>query len=91
MGYPRAKGLLLGAMILALFVVIGSIVGEFLFGSWIAGLAIALGISLVLNLATYFACDRIILWSSHAQLVTPEEAPRLGRAVAALAPRFGLV
>jgi len=91
MGYPQAKALLLGAVILALFVVVGSIVGEYLFGSWIAGLAIALGLSLVLNLVTYFACDRIILWSSHAQLVTPEEVPRLGRAVAALAPRFGLV
>jgi heat shock protein HtpX len=91
MGYPRVKALFLGATILALFVVIGAVVGEYLFGNWLAGLAIALGISLALNLVTYFACDRIILWSTRAQVVTPAEAPRLGRIVHELAPRFGLV
>ena len=79
------------AVIVALFVLVGGILGELLFGSWLAGLAVALALSLVLNLVSYFACDRLVLWSTHARLVSATEAPRLARIVGELAPVFGLV
>ena len=82
---------ILFAVIIALFVAVGGLLGAYLFGSFWAGLLIALGFSLVLNLASYFFCDRFVLWANHAQIVTAAEAPRLGRIVAELAPQFGLV
>jgi heat shock protein HtpX len=86
------KTALLFAVIIALFVFVGGLVGEIVFGgSWLAGLIVALVLSLALNLASYFACDRLVLWSTHAQIVSPSEAPRLARIVAGLAPEFGLV
>ncbi len=91
MASPVAKTAALFAVIAALFVVVGGVVGEYLFGSWLAGLAIALALSLVLNLVSYFACDRLVLWSTRARIVAPAEAPRLAAAVQELAPRFGLV
>ncbi|MFY9717454.1 MAG: M48 family metalloprotease [Thermoplasmata archaeon] len=78
------------AVVVALFVAVGGLVGEYLLGSWLAGLVIALVLSLALNLVSYFACDRLILWSTHAKIVSPAESPRLARIVEELAPRFGL-
>ncbi|HTP56402.1 MAG TPA: M48 family metalloprotease [Thermoplasmata archaeon] len=75
----------------ALFVLVGGLVGEYLLGSWLAGLVVALALSLVLNLVSYFACDRLVLWSTHARIVRADEAPRLARLVAELAPQFGLI
>ncbi|HTT17172.1 MAG TPA: M48 family metalloprotease [Thermoplasmata archaeon] len=79
------------AAVAALFVAIGGLVGEYLFGSWLYGLLIALGLSVVLNAVAYAASDRIVLWSTRARIVSAAEAPRLARAVEELAPRFGLV
>ncbi len=79
------------AVIIGLFVAVGGLVGEYLFGSFLGGLIVALGFSLVLNLVAYFASDRIVLWSTRAKIVTPQEAPRLARIVDELAPQFGLV
>ncbi len=87
----RTKAAILFAVIIALFVAVGGLVGEFVFGSWIAGLVVALGISLVLNLVSYVWCDKIVLWSTKARIVTPQEAPRLARIVGELAPQFHLV
>lgn len=87
----RIRTAALFAVIIALFVVVGGLIGEAYFGSWLAGLVIALSLSLVLNLVSYFACDRLVLWSTRAKIVSPEEAPRLARIVARLAPTFGLV
>jgi heat shock protein HtpX len=86
-----AKTAALFAAVLAVFVAVGGLVGEYVFGSWLAGLVVALGLSLVLNLVAYFAADRLVLWSTHAKLVTAAEAPRLARAVEELAPKFGLL
>jgi len=89
---PSVKTAMLFAAIIALFVVVGGLIGEFLFGgSWVGGLFFALLFALAFNLISYFFCDRFVLWSSHAKLVTPEEAPRLARIVEALAPQFGLI
>jgi heat shock protein HtpX len=88
---PRLKTATLFVVIIALFVVIGGLVGEYIFGTWIAGLVVALSLSLVLNLVTYFFCDRIVLWSTRAKIVSPAQAPRLAKIVDELAPQFGLV
>jgi heat shock protein HtpX len=90
MGTAARTALLFGAII-ALFIVVGGLVGEFLFGSFVAGLIFALGFSLVLNVASYFFCDRFVLWANRAKIVTAAEVPRLGRLVAELSPQFGLV
>jgi heat shock protein HtpX len=78
------------AVVVALFVAVGGLVGEYLLGSWLAGLVVALVLSLALNLVSYFACDRLVLWSTHAKIVTAAEAPRLAHIVEELAPTFGL-
>jgi heat shock protein HtpX len=90
MARPSLRTALLFAAIIALFVAVGAIAGALVFGSFLGGLVVALGLSLAFNLGAYFFCDRFVLWSSHAKIVTPEEAPRLARIVAELAPMFGL-
>jgi len=91
MAGARVRTAALFAVIIALFVVVGGLVGEAFYGSWLAGLVIALSLSLVLNLVSYFACDRLVLWSTRAKIVSREEAPRLAQIVDRLAPMFGLV
>ena len=88
---PSARTGLLFAAIVAIFVVAGGLLGEYLFGSFLGGLVIALALSLVMNLISYFFCDRFVLWSSRAKVVTDAEAPRLAKIVNELAPMFGLV
>lgn len=89
---PRVKTAALFAVIVGIFLAIGALVGEYLFqGSWLAGLAVFFGLSLILNLVSYFGADRIVLWSTGAKIVAPSEVPRLATVVAELAPRFGLV
>jgi heat shock protein HtpX len=90
MSHPSLRTAALFAAIIALFVAVGAIAGAYLFGSFLGGLAVALVLSLAFNLGAYFLCDRFVLWTSHAKIVTPEEAPRLARIVAELAPMFGL-
>ena len=87
----QAKTALLFAAIIGLFVAIGGVVGYLVFQSLFAGLIVAFGFALVLNLVSYFGCDRFVLWSTGAKLVTDEEAPRLAKIVRELAPQFGLV
>ncbi|MCI4367630.1 MAG: M48 family metalloprotease, partial [Thermoplasmata archaeon] len=88
---PGVRTGFLFVAIVALFIVVGAVLGQYLFGSVLAGMIIALGLSLVMNLASYFFCDRFVLWSNRARIVTAAEAPRLARIVAELAPQFGLV
>jgi heat shock protein HtpX len=87
----RTRTAVLFAVIIALFIAVGGLVSEFVFQSWLAGLIIALALALVLNLVSYFFCERIVLWSTKAKVVSPSEAPRLARIVDELAPEFGLV
>lgn len=91
MSSPTARTALLFAVIIGIFVVAGGILGEYLFGSFLGGLIIALVLSLAINLVSYFLCDRFVLWSNGARIVTAAEAPRLARMVDELAPQFGLV
>lgn len=88
---PVTKTALLFATVIALFVAIGGLLGDFLIGSVIGGLAVALGFALIFNLISYFLCDRFVLWSTHAKIVGRDAVPRLTRLVDELAPQFGLV
>ncbi|HEV2316422.1 MAG TPA: zinc metalloprotease HtpX [Thermoplasmata archaeon] len=88
---PVTKTGLLFAAIFGLFVVVGGLLGEFLFGSWLGGLIVAFGLALVFNLVSYFFCDKFVLWSTGAKIVTAAEVPRLAKIVDELAPQFGLV
>ena len=90
MGARVRTAVLFGAII-ALFVVVGGVIGQYWTGSFLGGLIFALGFSLVLKLVSYFYCDRFVLWANRAQVVTAAEAPRLARIVESLAPKFGLV
>ncbi len=87
----RLRTALLFAAIVAILVAVGGLVGEYEFGSWLGGLILALGLSLVINLVSYFFCDRFVLWANRATIVTPADVPRLARIVQELAPQFGLV
>jgi heat shock protein HtpX len=78
-------------VIVALFVAVGGLVSELVFGNWLAGLFVALVLSLAFNLIAYFASDRIVLWSNRARIVSRQELPRLAAIVDELAPQFGLV
>ena len=91
MPWTRAKTAVLFVVIIGLFVLVGGLVGEYVFGSWLAGLIVALSLSLVLNFVSYFLADRIVLWSTRAKIVSREEAPRLAKIVDELAPQFHLV
>ena len=91
MARPVAKTIALFAGVLAIFVAVGGVVGEYVFGSWIDGLLVALGLSLLLNGVAYFASDRLVLWSTRARIVSAAQAPRLATVVDELAPSFGLV
>jgi heat shock protein HtpX len=88
---PRTKTIVLSGAIVALFVVVGGLLGQYVFGSALAGLIVAIALSLAINLVTYFTCDRLILWSNQARIVRDDELPRLAEIVRELAPRFGLL
>lgn len=87
----RIRTAVLFAVIISLFVVVGGLVGEIWLGSFLGGLVVALSLSLVLNLVSYFGCDRLVLWSTRAKIVSAAEAPRLAKIVDELAPSFKLV
>jgi Zn-dependent protease with chaperone function len=62
----------------------------YLFGTGPAGIVIALAVATVLSITSYFSGDRIVLASTHAREVTPEEQPRLHNVVEGLAIAAGL-
>lgn len=73
-----------------LFMVIGTVVGEFLLGSAAAGMAIFLVLAALMNLVSYLWSDKIVLWSYRAKVVQPHEAPRLHRVVDKVCAASGL-
>jgi heat shock protein HtpX len=87
---PSVKTALLFAVVIALFVAVGGLLGEYLSGSLLGGLVVALGLALAINLLSYFFCDRFVLWSTRAKIVSRADAPRLAALVDELAPQFGL-
>lgn len=78
-GTLRTAGLFI--LLLALFGVIGWLLGGFFFSEWYLGAAVFLGLAAVMNLIAYFGSRRIVLWSYRAKVVTEKEAPALYRSV----------
>jgi heat shock protein HtpX len=74
----------------ALFVVVGALVGQIFASDWVAGAAVFLLASLVLNTFSWLFSDKLALWSMRARIVAPEDSPRLARIVQELAARDGL-
>jgi len=79
-----ARTALLMGVLLALFGLVGHLLGG------MQGMAFFIGIGLLMNFAMYWFSDRIALMSHHAQEVGPTEAPTLHRIVARLAERAGV-
>ena len=77
------------AFMTGLLVVIGMAIGYFTGSMWI-GLYVMLGISIIINLASYFGSKKMALSANNVHLVTREEEPRLYGIVESLADRAGL-
>jgi heat shock protein HtpX len=75
----RTAGLFL--LLLALFGLIGWLLGGFFANEWYLGAAIFLGLAAVMNLIAYFGGARLVLRSYRAKEVQEKEAPKLYRAV----------
>jgi heat shock protein HtpX len=80
--------LVLGALLL--FGVVGYVIGVFYLETGWVGLAIALGIAAAMAIGSYRYGDRLVLASTRARPVTPDEEPRLHNIVEGLAIAAGL-
>src|SRR3989442_3561410 len=68
------------AVLTIIFVFFGWAIGSLWFGAT-AGILLFFVLAAAMNLISYFASDRIVLWSYRAKLVTEAEAPGLYRVV----------
>jgi heat shock protein HtpX len=80
--------LVLGALLL--FGVVGYVIGVFYLETGWVGLAIALGIAAAMAIGSYRYGDRLVLASTRARPVTPDEEPRLHNIVEGLSIAAGL-
>ncbi|MGE5227114.1 MAG: M48 family metalloprotease [Planctomycetaceae bacterium] len=85
----KRKTVLLFVGAIAFAVLIGWAIG-FIFGTGPAGIVIALVVATVLSIASYVSGDKIVLASTHAREVTPQEQPRLHNVVEGIAIAAGL-
>jgi heat shock protein HtpX len=83
----KTVALFVGAVLFA--ALIGLAIGYF-YGSGPAGLVIALVVAVVLSLTSYFSGDKLVLASTRAREVTPQEQPRLHNIVEGLAIAAGV-
>jgi heat shock protein HtpX len=72
-----------------LLIAVGYLIG-YIYGTPWVGLAIAVGIALLLQIGAYFSGDKIVLASARARAVTPEDEPRLHNIVEGLAIAAGV-
>src|SRR2546427_7165158 len=77
--YLRIFGLFV--LLTAIFVVFGWAIGTVWLNDWVGGILIFLVLAAAMNAISYFASDRIVLWSYRAKLVTEAQAPGLYRIV----------
>jgi len=76
--YLRTSALFV--LLTGIFVIFGWVIGSLWFGAW-TGVLLFLILAAVMNGISYFASDKIVLWSYRAKLVTEAEAPGLYRIV----------
>ena len=65
------------AALIAIFMVIGYVVGFTFFGDPILGSLVFLALAGLMNFVSYFYSQKIVLWSYRAKIVSQSEAPRL--------------
>lgn len=80
----QIKTVLLLGLLSALIIFLGGMMGGR------TGIMIALGLALVMNVASYWYSDKIVLAMYHAREVGPDEAPMLHRMVGELAQAAGV-
>ena len=85
----RRKTILLLLVAFSLLGAVGYAIG-LIYGTGWVGLAIALGVALLLQLGAYFSGDKLVLRSARARAVTPDEEPRLHNIVEGLAIAAGV-
>jgi heat shock protein HtpX len=85
----KRKTLVLLFVSFLLLVAVGYVIG-YIYGTPWVGLAIAVGIALVLQIGAYYSGDKIVLASARARAVTPEDEPRLHNIVEGLAIAAGV-
>src|SRR5687767_8630429 len=76
-------------LLTAIFVALGWVIGSLWIGAW-TGILLFLGLAVAMNAISYFASDKIVLWSYRAKLVTEAEAPGLYRIVRQVAHQANL-
>jgi heat shock protein HtpX len=84
----KRKTIVLLVVAFVLLAAVGYAIG-LIFGAGLFGLAIAIVLAVLLQLASYFSGDRIVLASTRAREVSPEEQPRLHNIVEGLAIAAG--
>lgn len=77
------------ALLTGLFAVLGWVLGSLWVGAW-TGVLLFVGLAVVMNVFSYFASGKIVLWSYRAKLVTEAEAPGLYRVVRQVAQQATL-
>jgi len=85
----KRKTLVLLFVSFLLLVAVGYVIG-YIYGTPWVGLAIAVGIALLLQIGAYYSGDKIVLASTRARAVTPEDEPRLHNIVEGLAIAAGI-
>lgn len=75
----RTAGLFL--LLIALFGVIGWAIGSVFMDDWVIATSFFLIIAALINSIGYFFGSKIVLWSYGAKIVSPQEAPRLHKAI----------
>ncbi len=86
----KRKTVLLFGVAIAFTGLIGYAIGYLFFAGGPAGVAIAVGLAVILSLGSYFAGDRLVLASTRAREVTAAEEPRLHNVVEGLAIAAGI-
>ena len=86
---PRIGVTVLFTVLTLLFVVLGSAVGYFFYGSPVAGALIFLIMSAVFNAVSYFFAGRFVLRANRAKPVTEAEEPELYSVVREVSSTFG--
>lgn len=79
--------LFFGAIVFAALI---GLAGGYLLGYGPWGLVFAIGVAVAMSLASYFAGDKMVLASTRAREVTPQEQPRLHNLVEGLAIAAGI-
>ncbi len=86
----KRKTVLLFIVGIAFLGTIGLVVGAVWARSAITGLVLALGLATVLSLFSYFSGDKLVLASTRAREVSPQDQPRLHNIVEGLAIAAGI-